>query len=194
MTVSSVVFEAVLAFATAFSVVRLWRAGWRACAFGLSFVGLAAALGALLFAGVTAVDAGHASITRWAAIAGFPAFGGFALWRYFRAEPRWPATLLVIASLIAVGYWLTSPLYPQVIGAIGLLCLLIVAIAKMKTAPRHGVVLLVACALTALAGLLIGTVGQWGPLPRVDWYHLALTAANLGFGWTLASTKTREMR
>ena len=51
--------------------------------------------------------------------------------------------------------------------------------------PRQAWTLAIACALTALAGLLIGTVGQWGPLPRVDWYHLALTAANLGFGWAL---------
>ena len=45
-----------------------------------------------------------------------------------------------------------------------------------------------ACALTALAGLLIGTEGRWGPLPRVDWYHLALTVANLGSGWALVRT------
>ena len=189
MTASSVFFEAVLAIATGVSVLWLWRAGLRACGFGLSFVGLAAALGALLFAGFTAVDAGHAAITHWAAVAGFPAFGGFALWRCFRGEPAWPAALLLVVALGLLGAALPGATYPLAIGSLGLLCLLLVAFVQLKNAPRNSAVLLLACALTALAGLLIGTEGQWGPLPRVDWYHLALTAANLGFGWALSRAK-----
>jgi len=190
MIVSSVFFEALLAVATGISVYWLWRAGLRACAFGLSFVGVAAALGALLFAGFNSVDGSHAVITHWAAVAGFPAFGGFALWRRFRGEPGWPIALLAVVVLGAIGSWMFSPGYAVAMGSAGLVCLLLFAITNLKTAPRSGVVLIVACALTALAGLLIGTEGQWGPLPRVDWYHLALTAANLGFGWALIGAKT----
>jgi hypothetical protein len=190
MTVSSVFFEAVLAIATGVSVTWLWRAGFRACAFGLSFVGLAAALGALLFAGFMAVDASHATITQWAAVAGFPAFGGFALWRRFRGEPAWPAALLVVVILGLLGASLSGATYPLVIGSLGLLCLLLVALTQLRTSPLNSVILFAACALTALAGLLIGTEGQWGLLPRVDWYHLALTAANLGFAWALIRART----
>jgi hypothetical protein len=189
MIVSSVFFEAVLAVATGVSAHMLWRAGLRACAFGLSFVGIAAALGALLFAGVMAVDASHAAITQWAALAGFPAFGGFALWRRFRGEPAWPIALLVVLILGLLGLWLATPAYAMAIGSAGLFCLLLVALAQLKTAPRSSVVVFASCLLTVLAGLLIGTEGHWGPLPRVDWYHLALTAANLGFGWGLSGAR-----
>jgi hypothetical protein len=188
MTVSSVFFETVLAIATGVSVVWLWRAGLRACAFGLSFVGLAAALGALLFAGFTAVDASHALITQWAAVAGFPVFGAFALWRRFRGEPAWPAAMLVVVILVLIGRWMSSPGYTMAIGSVGLAALLLVAFTRIKSAPRFSAIVIASCVFTALAGLLIGTEGQWGPLPRVDWYHLALTAANLGFGWALART------
>ena len=186
MTGSSVFFEAVLAIATGVSVVWLWRAGLRACAFGLSFVGVAAALGALLFAGFVSVDASHAAITQWAAVAGFPAFGGFALWRCFRGEPGWPVLLLAVAILAVIGSWLASPAYTMAIGSVGLASLLVVAFTRIRSAPQSGTVVIASCLFTALAGLLIGTEGQWGPLPRVDWYHLALTAANLGFGWALS--------
>jgi hypothetical protein len=175
MTISSVFFEALLAVATGVSSFRLWRAGLRACAFGLSFVGIAAALGA-----------SHAAITQWAAVAGFPAFGGFALWRRFRSEPFWPFALLIVVMLGLLGHWISSPDYPLAIGSAGLACLLLIALLDLKTSPHSSFVLITACALTALAGLLIGTEGQWGPLPRVDWYHLALTAANLGFGGALS--------
>jgi hypothetical protein len=190
MMVSSVFFEAVLAVATGISVHWLWRAGLRACAFGLSFVGLAAALGALLFAGFTAVDASHAVITQWAAVAGFPAFGGFALWSRLRGEPAWPVALAVVVILGLLGQWLSSPGYAMAIGSAGLVCLLLVAGAGLKTAPRSSIVVFASCLFSALAGLWIGTEGQWGPLPRVDWYHLALTAANLGFGCGLSGMKT----
>jgi hypothetical protein len=185
MTASSVFFEAVLAIATGVSAWRLWCAGFRACAFGLGWVGLAAALGALLFADVTAVDASHALITRWAAVAGFPVFGAFALWRQFRGEPAWPIPLLAVLVLGLLGTFVAGATYPLLIGSLGLLCLLAVAALRMRRAPRDSVLLFAACLLTASAGLLIGTEGRWGPLPRVDWYHLALTAANLGYGWAL---------
>lgn len=190
MTGTSVFFEAVLALATGVSVLGLWRRGFRACAFGLSFVAAAAALGALLFADVSAVDAPHALITRWAAVAGFPAFGGFALWRRLRGEPAWPMAALTVAVLAVISSVVSAPIYPIAIGSLALLCLLAVAFADIKTAPRRSATLIVACLLTALAGLLIGTEGRWGPLPRVDWYHLALTLANLGFGWALVATNT----
>ena len=189
MIATSVFFEALLAVATGFSVVRLWRAGWRACAFGLGFVGLAAALGALLFAGFMMVDASHALVTRWAAVAGFPAFGGFALWRQFRTEPAWPLPLLVILLLGLLGTFIAGATYPLLIGSLGLLCLLLAASVRIRSAPLDAAMLFAACLLTAMAGLLIGTEGQWGPLPRVDWYHLALTAANLGFGFALVRSQ-----
>jgi hypothetical protein len=185
MTGTSVFFEALLAVATGVAVVRLWRARWRACAFALSFVGLAAALGAALFAGFMTVDASHALVTRWAAVAGFPAFGGFGLWRQFRNEPAWPLPLLVIVLLGLLGAFIPGATYPLLIGSLGLFCLLLVAAVRIHSAPLDAATLFAACLLTALAGLLIGTEGQWGPLPRVDWYHLALSTANLGFGFAL---------
>jgi hypothetical protein len=191
---SSVVFEALLALVTGVAVMWLWRVGLRGCAIGLSLVGLAAALGALLFAGVTAVDAPHAAITRWAAVGGFPAFAGFALWRRFHAEPRWPMTLLIIALLIGLGYWLSAAIYPLVIGTVGLLGLLLVALTLLRSAPSSAAAVLTGCALTALAGLLIGTEGRWGPLPRVDCYHLALSVANIAFGWSLSRSIGRDSR
>lgn len=190
MIVSSAFFEAVLAIATGAAVWRLWRAGFRASAFGLSFVGLAAALGALLFAGIASVDASHAVITQWAAVAGFPAFGAFALWTRLRGEPMWPVVLVVVMMLGLIGAWLSSPSYTMAIGSAGLICVLLIALKDLRRTPRLSAILFGSCVSTALAGLLIGTVGQWGPLPRVDWYHLALTAANLGFAWGLDGVKT----
>lgn len=190
MIVSSAFFEAVLAIATGAAVWRLWRAGFRASAFGLSFVGLAAALGALLFAGITAVDASHALITQWAAVAGFPAFGAFALWTRLRGAPMWWVALSIVAMLGLFGTWLSSPSYTLAIGSVGLICVLLIAFKDLRRTPRLCAILFGSCVSTALAGLLIGTVGQWGPLPRVDWYHLALTAANLGFAWGLGGAKT----
>ena len=64
--------------------------------------------------------------------------------------------------------------------------LLVFAGTQIKSETQRSAVVIASCLFTAFAGLLIGTEGQWGPLPRVDWYHLALTAANLGFGWALS--------
>jgi len=185
---SSVFFEALLAIVTGIAVVQLWRAGLRGSAIGLSFVAVAAALGAMLFAGIIAVDAPHAAVTRWAAVAGFPTFAGMALWRRSHAEPAWPLSLAIIGLLIAIGYVFTAPSYALVIGSIGLLCLLWLALTLLRSEPRFAAAILIGCLLTSLAGLLIGTEGQWGPLPRVDWYHLALSIANLAFGWSLSGS------
>lgn len=186
MNATHVAGELLLAAATALSVYWLWRCGRRACAFALAFVAVAALLGALEYAGVATVVPVHTAMTRWAAVAGFPAFAGFALWSRRPREPTWPVALSIVLALGVIGQMLPGANYAPAIGSLGLIGLLVLAALEGKSTPRNSALLFVACAITALAGLAIGTDGSWGPLSRVDLYHLALAVANLGYGWALS--------
>ena len=185
MNATHIAGELLLAATTAVSLAWLWRSGRRACAFGLSFVAGAALLGALEYAGAAAVSPMHASATRWAAVAGFPAFAGFALWTQGHREPSWPIIAAVVLALGLIGRISPGPDYALAIGSLALLCLLALAAFGWKATPRNSALLFLACAVTALAGLLIGTEGDWRSISRVDLYHLALASANLAYGRAL---------
>ena len=190
MIVSSVLSETGLVLATGVSMLWLWRAGWRACAMGLAVLALAAAAGALEYAGYSEVAVAHAGLSKWAAAAAFPAFAVLAAWTWLRGEPSpWLAALLFLV-LLALGEWVAQPGYPTLIGVAGLLALLFVAIGSFRQSrPRAGAALIAGCVLSAVAGLAIGTQGSLGGLPRLDWFHLCLAGAQLAYGWGLVRSK-----
>ncbi len=188
--ISSVLSETCLVLATGVSMLWLWRAGWRACALCLTVLALAAAAGALEYAGFSSVTTMHARLSKWAAVAAFPAFAMLAAWTRARGEPSpWLVTLLFLILLV-LGERVAQPEYPTLIGMAGLLALLFVTIGSFRQSRIHaGVALIAGCVLSMVAGLAIGTQGSLGGLPRVDWFHLCLSSAQLAYGWGLVRSK-----
>jgi hypothetical protein len=187
---STAVSDGVLFVATAWASARLWSRGQRSAALAMALIALPALIGTLRHAGVEALADAHARSSFAAAVAAFPAF----CWVFFCAHGRRRLvpvleTLVLIAALIGVAWVLQWPPYATVIGAIGLA--LIVAGALISRDPRVIVNGVGGAALYAIAGLVVGTAGDWSGLLRVDVYHLLIAVANvlLAMAWV---TKRRR--
>ncbi len=179
MQISTVFSDATLALASSWSAWQLWRGRQTGAALCMALIALAATLGALRFAGVSALVESHEQASRIAALLAFPLFC-WILWRtqHRHAAPRpWeiiaPAFLLCLLAL-----WSGVDRYATLIGAAGLAAALVAALASLRSDRIAFLMIAWAIALYAAAGLWIGSVGHIGPMLRVDVYHYLLAAAN----------------
>lgn len=185
MPVSTVLSDALLSAVAFAGAILLARARVRNAAFlagALGFFGLTAAFGSARFAGL-GTDALHESGTwtcRWIALPLFSvAFAATGMQRKL-PRPAWYGVGIVLAGL---GYWRPMT-FGTVAEAVTLLGLVTGAAALWPRGKARSGLAVAGIALIALAGLLIGTQGEWLGLPRVDWFHFALAG---GYGAVAAS-------
>lgn len=166
MAITSVAAELCLVAASLFGAARRWKAPAPLAPAGFLLFAAAAAFGALVYAGLGAVEGLHDQLSRiaeWAALALIAAG--------LMGKP-WP-TLIGAALLLAVGIVIGQALLVNV-AALALLILW-----RLWLTRRPPWAMIVGALLFALAGLVIGTHGQLLGLPRVDFYHVTLAVAVL---------------
>ena len=166
MILSSVAAELCLVAAALIGASKSWRSPAPLAPAGFLLFAVAAGLGALVYAGIGAVETWHdrlSWITEWA---------GLALIAAGLMGKPWP-TLIGAALLLAVGI-VTGQSLPLNVAALAMMVL-----GRFWQTRRPPWALVVAALLFALAGLVIGTHGQLLGLPRVDFYHVTLAVALL---------------
>ncbi|CAN0595457.1 unnamed protein product [Laminaria digitata] len=103
------------------------------------------------------------------------------LWGRKIIKPYWYGLSLLLG---AVG-WALPPDYALAPGVVAMLLILGVAARHYVQAPKVALAAVVGVLAVSLAGLLIGTRGQWGGLLRIDLFHYALAVGHAGFGYAL---------
>ncbi|XHS76339.1 hypothetical protein ACFJGW_11370 [Burkholderiaceae bacterium UC74_6] len=156
--------ELVLAACCAVNVLDAARQRAYLAALGFGLIGLAALLGAAVYAGAQPMVAPHDTLTFLAARLGLLLIAA----RAFR-RAQWNAAL---AALGVAALLLPSPADL----AISVLALVVIA---WPGRSRHWPLAIAGGALFALVGLVVGSRGEWLGIPRVDLYHLGLAAAVL---------------
>ncbi|MDZ4812888.1 MAG: hypothetical protein SGI99_09790 [Pseudomonadota bacterium] len=179
MQISTVCSDAVLALASIGSAWQLWRGRQTGAALCMALIALAATLGLLRFAGVSALVEWHGQASRIAALLAFPLF----CWILWRTQQRHavPRAWEIIAPAFVLGLlalWPGVDRYTTLIGATGLAAALVAALASVRSDRIAFLMIAWAIALYAAAGLWVGSVGHIGPMLRVDVYHYLLAAAN----------------
>ena len=160
--------EAFLAACCALAAVSAWRSPSRAAlaALGFALIGIAALLGALVYAGMEAANTAHDGATFLAARLGLLLIAAHAPRNW-----RWSAGVVLLGALSLF----VMPPFDQAIAVLAL-----VAIA-WKGRSRHWPLAITGALMFALAGLVIGTRGEWFNIPRVDFFHLGLATAVLAW-------------
>ena len=169
--------EALLAACCTVATVSALRSRAELAALGFALIGSAAMLGALVYAGIEATTAAHAGASLLAARLGLLLIATQAV-----RERLWGTAVVLLGVL--------SLLVPAPLDQ-GIAVLALVAIA-WKGRSRQWPLAVAGAVLFALAGLVIGTRGEWLGLPRVDLFHLGLAAAVLA--WWRAGIAQRPWR
>lgn len=158
--------ELALAACCALAALAAGRSRAGLAALGFALIGVAALLGAVVYAGIEAAISAHDGATFLAARLGLLLIAAQA--------PRsllWGTSVSILGVL---GLLVPSPL-DQVISVLAL-----VAIA-WKGRSLHWPLAIAGAALFALVGLVVGTKGEWLGIARVDIFHLGLGAAVLAW-------------
>ena len=183
MQLSTVFSDGILALCSVIAVVLLWRARRHWCAFWMAGIAVAALIGTLRYAGVESLTTVHNAFSLWAAVVALPSFCWAA-----SCYLRWRRTVRAGESLglaAALNLILLFPMDAEsisVIGGTALAFLFWGALAKFRRQRPLFLMLAWGIGLYAIAGLWIGTTGQFGPVLRIDVYHCALALANILFG------------
>lgn len=192
MQLSTVVSDGLLALVTTACAARLIsrrdtnRTFAAACLF---FIALAAAFGAARYGGADVVRY-HEALSWTARVIAVPMLGAvFLVSTFGRRLPRY-GWYGISALFGAAGYLLPREL-GVVPGAVGMLLFLIGAARVWREDARSAQLVVVGVALTLLAGLVVGTNGAYGPVPRVDVFHALLMGANVAFTVAIAAISRR---
>ncbi|HEY4079443.1 MAG TPA: hypothetical protein VGM81_02000 [Burkholderiaceae bacterium] len=156
--------ELMLAICCALNLFTAWRHRAYLAILGFGLIGLAAQLGAVVYAGVQAAVAPHDTATFLAARLGLLLIAARGL-----RDARW-----AVGVALVCGVALLAPSPADL--AISVLALVAIA---WKGRSRHWLLAIAGAVLFALVGLLVGGPGEWLGIPRVDLYHLGLAAALL---------------
>lgn len=140
------------------------REGWRAA--GFVSMALAALAGAVLYAGFSAVDDLHRQLAFVSSRIGLPLIA----FVWLQGAPRHLALLALAAAML---------LLPPPVALVGN-ALALVALAWPGRSRRWPLAVAGSMAFL-LAGLVIGTQGDWLGIPRVDLFHLCLATAVLAW-------------
>jgi len=156
--------ELILTGACALPALVAWRQRAHLTALGFASISVAALLGAAVYAGLQDVASAHDTASFLAGRLGLLLI---ALRRF--GSPRQVASTILAC---AVAFLVPAP----VDLAVSMLAL--VAIVWRSRSP-HGLLAMVGGLMFALAGLVVGTQGEWLDVPRVDLFHLSLATAAL---------------
>lgn len=184
---STVISDGVLALVTFACAIPLLIFGGKnptrtfgaAC---FSFIGLTAAFGAARYAGAN-VELFHTSMAWTSKMIAVPLLGfvfvALVLDRKL-IRPIWYGLGLVL-GLIG---WLLPPEFAVGPGAAGMGLTLVGAVLLKERDRTAAGVTAAGVAVYIAAGMVIGTKGDWGGIPRVDLFHYALALAHpaLAFG------------
>jgi hypothetical protein len=163
---SSVAAEGCLIATACLGAFKSWKTPAPLAPAGFLLFAAAAALGAMVYAGIGAAEPLHdrlTQITEWV---------GLALITAGRMGKPWP-TLIGGGLLLAVAIVAGQALIVTVAA------LFLIIVWRLWLTRRPPWVLVTAALLFALAGLAVGTQGQLLGLPRVDFYHVTLAVAIL---------------
>ncbi len=193
MILSTAISDGVLCLVTLWATWRMARAGHAAAALSLGLIAIPAAMGALRFGGLAELADLHQRASYAAAVSALPTFCiafAFGAWKS-RALAIMHVPWLVGVFVLAAAF-ITWPMYATVIGASGL----VLAVAGAVASRRLGAIVwtVIAAAVYAAAGLVIGTTGEWRGIARVDLYHYALAGANIAFAFAIDHLVTRASR
>lgn len=187
MALSTAISDAVLAlvaFAVALPALRRPEPR-RLAGVGLGLIGLAAALGTLRYGGLEAVRPLHRTASLLASGAGVPVIG-VAMVLLVTGRDRgaavWGALPALVLITFVTEYVVPVPGARTALGVVGVLGVLLAALTRIGRAPVPALAGIGGALGTALAGLVIGTEGQLGPLPAVDGFHYTLAVSTLGLG------------
>ncbi|NEX63901.1 hypothetical protein [Noviherbaspirillum galbum] len=154
--------EIVLLSACLAASLVCWKRRDALAAIGFALIGIASALGALEYAGLAGLGEPHRFASRLS--------GKISLFLVALDALRVPGSWLLAALALAA-----FPFLPPFVS----LAVNIVALAGIVWGGRRHALWssLAGAVLFALAGLLIGTKGEWHGFARLDLYHLAIAAA-----------------
>lgn len=167
--------------------VWLRRRGERYVSTGLLLVGVAAFIGALRFSINPELADVHRFTSSLATCTGLPLIGV----QYLATCSGWPGrdgrmnTMgASVVGFAAFGLAFPLPIYATAVGAVAMV---VVIGSALRCFSAHGTHVLAAVAGAlgvALAGLVVGTEGAYGPLLAVDLFHgvLALSFVGLAVG------------
>jgi len=142
------------------------RRGALLAAIGFGLIGVAAFLGAWVYAGAQGLVPTHELATFFAA--------RLSLFLIAVAPPHGRMQWVGVAAAGVVALLIPSPLDL----AVSVLALGAIA---WKGRSQRWPLAVTGAALFALAGLVVGTQGAWLGIPRVDLYHLSIAAAVLAW-------------
>lgn len=179
--------------ATLGACVWLRRRGERYVSTGLLLVGVAAFIGALRFSINPELADVHRFTSALATCTGLPLIGV----QYLATCSGWPGhdgrmnTMgASVVGFAAFGLAFPLPIYATAVGAVAMVLVVVSALKCFSTqGPR--VLGAVAGALgVALAGLVVGTEGAYGPILAVDLFHAVLALSFLGLAYGLPERPT----
>ena len=156
--------ELVLTFCCALNIFGAWRYRAHLACLGFGLIGLAALLGAVVYAGEQSAVTAHDAVTFLAARLGLLLIAARRL-----HDGKWAIGVVAVG---VVALFVPSP------ADLAISVLALIAIA-WKGRSRDWPLAIAGAALFALVGLFVGGPGEWLGIPRVDLYHLGLSAALL---------------
>lgn len=151
--------------------------GW-----GLLLMAIAAGCGAARFAGFGGEDLVevHLFLSRVAGQVGIPLLGlGFIATRWAPLRNENVARFLPLGLMILFGvfeFYVDFPAWREAAATIGVGMVLFVGIGELNRHPPAGFLAIAGAVGIVLAGMVIGTRGEWFGLPALDWFHYALAA------------------
>ncbi|MBV8502595.1 MAG: hypothetical protein JO006_12855 [Paucibacter sp.] len=158
--------ESMLAACGALAALNAWRARSVLASLGFGLISSSALLGAIVYAGVEDAVAAHDELSLLAARIALLLIAAQGL-----RNRRWTVGVAVACALSLV-------VPPPADLAISMLALVAIA---WKGRSRDWPSAIAGAALFVLAGLVIGTRGEWLGVPRVDLFHLSIAAAVLAW-------------
>ncbi len=151
---------------------------------GLMLVGLAAGFGALRLTAFPELEAAHSGLSRMATMIGEPLVGaGFVTAAFVPQHARVVRSATFVTALVAAVMLVAVPLWGTIAAATGMVAVCVGAVASAD--PRSAASAITGAALVVVAGLVIGTDGQWAGLSRTGWFHTTLIVAHGCMAWAL---------
>lgn len=160
----------------------------------MALMAIASGLGAARYAGLDQLERVHTGASHLAgAIA--PATFGLVAILVVRDGRRW--ILDVGLASLFVGWALFDVLlkisgYRTVVAALGLVLLAGAGASQLRKKPDAGAAVIVGGIGIALAGLVIGTDGDFGPMKAIDLFHLVLVLSHALVAYGLMGLPTAD--